>query len=117
MAKDNVIKLDFDYRKNFITLVKRLKFLEFMDLIKVERVVVHKTVRGYHVRVVIDRMYPPAVIVAFQSLLGSDYKREILNLERIIKAGKFFNVLHTTRERRKLFEGGFRAFKAWAKRR
>lgn len=117
MAKDNVVKLDFDYRKNFQTLVKRLKFFEYLDIFHVKRIVVHRTVRGYHVRIVVDRKFEPVEIVLIQALLGSDYKREVLNFERVYKAGKFFNVLHTSREKRKIFDGGFVAFKGWVGRR
>ena len=42
-----------------------------------------RTRRGWHVVVGVQEVLEPSVIVAAQSVLGSDYKREAFNLMRV----------------------------------
>ena len=58
-----------------------------------------RTKRGWHAVICFNRSFSPAEIVAVQAVLGSDYKREALNLSRVIsctsRAGmKRWNLLY-----------------------
>jgi hypothetical protein len=117
-ALARVVKLDFDRRKvSWGRLARRLIFLERLMHIDPLEVVIHRTKHGYHVRIALGRKFPPIAIVALQACLGSDYRREILNLERIVVGGKFANILFNNSEKRLVFWGDWDTFLRWARER
>jgi hypothetical protein len=95
-------------------LARRMRFADFLMNLDVLRVVIHKSNHGYHVRVFVGRRLEPVAVVALQACLGSDYRRELNNLERIVVGKKFANILHNDTEREVVFEGDWDAFLRWA---
>lgn len=83
--------LDFDEPVNLDELDKKIHNVSNMSRIKLERLAVHLTKRGNHV--VVNAEWPdkkeltPAETVALQLLLGSDPKREAMNLMRAHSLG------------------------------
>ena len=116
--KARVVKLDFDRRRvSWKRLARRLIFLERLMHIDPLEIVIHRTKHGYHVRILLGREFSPLAIVALQACLGSDYRREILNLERIVVGGRYANILFHNSERRLVFTGDWDKFLRWARRR
>jgi hypothetical protein len=89
--KHSLLYLDFDNPINLEELDKAIYNVAQMSGIKLERLAVHNTKRGNHVIVSaewLDRKeLTPAETVALQLLLGSDPKREALNLMRAHNLG------------------------------
>lgn len=81
-----LLYLDFDQPIDLDELATRMINVGNMSRIKLERLAVHMTRRGYHVVVNAEwldkKEMTPAETVALQLLLGSDVNREALNLMR-----------------------------------
>lgn len=77
-----VLRLDYDRprppRDSYRRIVAALRWLRLRPLALVYR----RTVRGWHVKIALARRCAPLVVVALQSILGSDPKRETFNLVR-----------------------------------
>jgi len=115
VIRDRVIKLDLDRKPvSWRRLARRLKLAEHLFGLKIEKIVIHETNHGYHVRILTRKKLEPVVIVALQACLGSDYKRELLNLRRIVIFGVYANVLHNSTEKRLVFVGPFENFLKWS---
>ncbi len=86
-----LLYLDFDEPLNVEELDRRIFNVANMSQIKLERLAIHATRRGHHV--IVNAEWPdkkemaPAETVALQLLLGSDPKREALNLMRAHNLG------------------------------
>jgi hypothetical protein len=110
---ERVIKLDFDRAKvNWRLVAKRILFADHLLRLRPEYVVIHRTNHGYHMRLIIRKRLKPEHVIALQACFGSDPKREILNLERLMH-GKFANVLHNNTERKLIFDGTWENFMKW----
>ena len=110
---DRVIKLDFDRRRvSWRTVAKRVLFADHLMRLKPDYVIIHRTRHGYHMRLILKRRLRPEFIVALQAAFGSDPRREILNLERIMN-GKYANVLHNNTEKTLIFSGSWLNFLKW----
>jgi len=64
--------------------------------LRVKDVDVRKTKHGYHVRILVKNKIPSRELNFLQLALGSDYRRECMNLRRIIavKCMKSWNILY-----------------------
>lgn len=65
-----------------------------------------KTRRGWHVVIEVRRRLAPKTVVALQAILGSDPRRELFNLVRVLGLARHsmfwrerWNVLYSTHER------------------
>src|SRR5208282_6578807 len=63
---------------------------------RVKDVDVRKTKHGYHVRILVKNKIPSRDLNFLQLALGSDYRRECMNLRRIVavKRMKSWNILY-----------------------
>lgn len=94
---DKLLKLDYDSGK--VPDIKHIKFIvDKLDL-NVLGVQVHRTKKGYHVRISIrnPELCEPEIVL-IQSLMGSDQKRECLNYMRVLQCVKHWNVLFKSKE-------------------
>jgi len=93
---DKLLKLDFD---DALPDANHLKFICDKLDINVIDVQVHRTVKGYHMRILIDNpeLCDPEIVL-IQCLMGSDKKRECLNYLRVLNNTKHWNVLFKTKE-------------------
>lgn len=85
-ARPNVLMLDFDFRR-----VPRVR--PFWAVLRVVGLVprwirTDRTRRGWHVLIGLNQNLQPAEIVALQAILGSDDRREALNIMRVIAIRK-----------------------------
>lgn len=73
---------------------RRLKFLEEILDIEIEEVKIRETRKGFHVYITTSEPFKPEpeFIVAVQLILMSDWKREVFNLDRIVKGRKLGNL-------------------------
>lgn len=87
------VLLDIDgERKNLREVVQRVKEVAF--ILEVKTIVyVKSTTNGFHVVIDIDKDLDEAVILALQSILLSDWRRETFNIKRFIENGKATNIL------------------------
>lgn len=80
---NRVLRVDYDRatlpRDTYRRVVGALRWLR----VRAELVVLERTARGWHLKVLLARRMAPASIVALQAALGSDPKREIFNLRRV----------------------------------
>jgi hypothetical protein len=93
-AKENLLLLDVDQQRA-PRLERMFRVLRGVG-IKSKYVRLDKTERGWHVVILMNRKVPPAVTVALQAIMGSDYKRETFNIRRVISGvelGKRWNLL------------------------
>ena len=98
------IKLDLDNfsRDGILRLIRsRWRFLfqfswPLFGRLRVQRIDIRKTTHGYHVRIRVKNKIPKRDLNFLQLALGSDYRRECMNLRRIIscKQMKSWNVLY-----------------------
>jgi hypothetical protein len=81
--------------------MERLETAGHILHIKPKLLRIDRTARGYHAIIIWDAELKPAEIVAIQAILGSDYKRELLNLARVRAvaegplADEFWNILYS----------------------
>jgi hypothetical protein len=98
VKKSTIIKLDIDGEPvdfhRIKVCVAKLKEMK-MKFIKGE---VYKTVHGFHVYIWIMNTVSDTYLPFIQALMGSDWKRELLNFERILKAESDWNVLFQEKE-------------------
>ena len=97
------IKLDFDnyLSQQLIRFIRsRWRFLfrfrwPGFGRLRVKGVDVRKTRHGYHIRILVKNRIPSRELNFLQLALGSDYRRECMNLRRIIaiKRMKSWNIL------------------------
>jgi len=73
---------------------RRLRLLEEVLGIVVKEVKIRETKKGFHVYITTEEPFKPEpeFIVAVQLILMSDWKREMFNLERIIRGRKLGNL-------------------------
>jgi len=98
------IKLDLDNysRPKLMRLIQsRWRFLfrfrwPGFGRLRVQSVDVRKTRHGYHIRILVRNKIPKRELNFLQLALGSDYRRECMNLRRIIavKRMKSWNILY-----------------------
>ena len=80
--KKNEILCDFDFKRT--PPLAPLYFLVRLCGLRIKRICDSRTRRGWHRVVRLSRSLTPAETVAFQALLGSDRRRESLNLMRVL---------------------------------
>lgn len=81
-----VFKLDYDFcGKRLLKVIRDRAFVFRFLKINIYRVEVYKTAHGWHVYYTTRRKFPDIEIAFIQLLLGSDYKREMFNFQRITK--------------------------------
>ncbi len=98
------IKLDYDNcsRTSLLRMIEaHWRFLfrfgwPIFGRLRVQAVGARSTRHGYHVRIFVKNKIPPRELNFLQLALGSDYRRECLNLRRIIacRQMKSWNVLY-----------------------
>lgn len=95
---DGEIPLDFDTRLQMVARIHRLR---------VQTVRFDKTRNGFHLVLECRNRISPIRVVLIQALLGSDWKRETFNSQRVMSLGKVssfwktrWNVLYHTHYRR-----------------
>lgn len=86
------LRLDLDGKYGLSDFLKRLWIIKYLGL-RVNKVQVHDTVNGFHLRLVCDNAIDPIKAILFQALLGSDYRREMCNLLKIERGSKNWNIL------------------------
>lgn len=86
------LKLDLDGKYSLSNFLRRIWIIKYLGL-RVNKVKVHDTVNGFHVRLVCDNQVDPLKTVLLQALLGSDYRRELCNLLKIERGSKHWNIL------------------------
>lgn len=80
-AAPNLLLLDIDGTEiDWPEIDRRLELMQLICCSKEYR----ETARGFHVKIVLDREYPPPYLVAIQAILGSDPRREALNFMRAV---------------------------------
>lgn len=82
-----IARLDYDSREELRAGIERMRFvlsLARSNGFNPGRIVLkrHRTRRGWHVELLARIQLRPVEMVALQSLLGSDYRREAFNLFR-----------------------------------
>ena len=88
----SIIKLDYD-GKTLYTFNKRIWIIPYLG-ITCSRVEKCRTQHGgWHVRITVEEKLKALEIMAIQSLLGSDYRRETYNLFRIMMGMRNWNAL------------------------
>lgn len=87
--------LDIDRKLSEKTLIRKMNLLKQIFKFKFNHYTKKKTAHGVHVRLFFnsDLKLKDNDIVFFQLFLGSDYKRELFNLRRVIAGLKNWNVL------------------------
>ena len=65
----------------------------FRSLFFIEYFMLQRTYKGWHIIVVLDRELAPPEIIALQAILGSDIKREALNMARWLGVRNKYNKL------------------------
>lgn len=86
------LKLDLDGKYGLSIFLKRLWIIKYLGL-RVRKVLVHDTVNGFHLRLVCDNHIDPVKAILLQTLLGSDYRREMCNLLKVERGTKHWNLL------------------------
>jgi len=86
------LKLDLDGKYGLSNFLNRIWIIKYLGL-RVNRVLVHDTINGFHVRLICDNHIDPLKTILIQALLGSDYRRELCNLLKIERGAKHWNVL------------------------
>lgn len=76
------LRLDFDTRTFPKGALDRVQWVCRMLHWTVDAVSIAQTRRGWHVEVVTRQRIAPVALVAAQAMCGSDYKREVFNLQR-----------------------------------
>lgn len=76
------LKLDFDNETVPTDFMDRLRMLVRLELFRVVAISYRRTAHGWHVRVLLSRRVGFSRLVAFQAILGSDWKREAYNIRR-----------------------------------
>lgn len=79
------LKLDFDSDEIPTDFMDRLRMLVRLHLLRVLAVGYTRTRHGWHVRILLSRRVGFLRLVAFQAILGSDWKREAFNSRRATK--------------------------------
>jgi hypothetical protein len=96
-----ILMLDFDHYTrpqllHYISrrwgFVFRFPFIPFGQLC-VQSIDVRRTRHGFHIRIFVENKIPPMQGVLLQLALGSDYRRECLNYNRIASSLESWNVL------------------------
>lgn len=91
-----VLKIDIDNGKPNI---QQIKFVVKSFDLKIQDVKIHKTKKGYHVRLYFtEPQICDAEIVLFQALCGSDLKRETFNYLRVLTEKANWNILFSYKE-------------------
>jgi hypothetical protein len=82
----SLILIDWDCRKlpNLLPLYAQLRYLS----LTVEYVRTDRTEHGWHIIIAIEDVLTLAEIIAVQSLLGSDKKRELHNMMRCLQLSR-----------------------------
>jgi hypothetical protein len=80
-------RLDYDSREQLADGLERMRWVRALAADNgfycgPYRMLRHRTRRGYHVELFAQCKIEPAQMVALQSILGSDYRRETFNLFR-----------------------------------
>lgn len=84
-------------------LLERVSMVRSILSIRPHMLRIDKTKHGYHLVIVWSETLSKAETVAIQAILGSDYKRELLNLMRVRSKAKgkfceqFWNILYDHR--------------------
>jgi hypothetical protein len=97
VVTDRIIKLDIDGRPDWKRIDSVLMKLREMNCVLTNGEV-YKSPHGWHIYIWTDSItetYLPLV----QVLLGSDWKRELLNFERVMKDEPGWNVLFQEKEK------------------
>ena len=79
----SILKMDFDFKKNFKEFLERMSVAYFLLDLHPIKSEIYETQHGYHVYVYLAENLDNWEIVAVQAILGSDFKRECFNLNRI----------------------------------
>ena len=90
----SIIKLDYDNTKKLKRAFGRLDYIMSVIECKVmiERYHVSPSGKGLHIHLYMDKFISDAEIIFIQTLLGSDWKREIKNFRRLKREEKGWNV-------------------------
>jgi len=81
-ARPDLVMCDFDHEAP-VTLLRISEVLHAWGM-KARAIEYHRTRRGWHVAMVVDKPMVPASMVALQAILGSDLGREAFNLQRVL---------------------------------
>lgn len=105
MEENRTLRLDYDILDlNIIKkiLTKRIWVLRFLE-IKLSEIKVSKTAKGHHIYMTTDKSLDAPTIVWLQTILGSDFKREAFNWNRIVinKLPLKWNLLFTKKYNQK----------------
>lgn len=76
------LKLDFDSDRIPTDFMDRLRMLVRLHGFRVTAVAYRRSRHGWHVRVLLNQRIDFSFVVAFQAILGSDWKREAYNSRR-----------------------------------
>lgn len=89
---ENMVFIDID-RNNiqWLNLMSRIR--TFRGLLNPEYFMLQRTRKGWHIIIVFDRELLPPEIIALQAILGSDLKREALNMTRWLGVRSKYNKL------------------------
>lgn len=91
------IKLDFDKPSYPNTFFERMWVLDRLN-IDIQRILIRRTPHGYHIKIEIRQDLDDIDILILQLLLGSDYRREFFNYQRIKAGVKNWNILFDKKE-------------------
>lgn len=90
IRKHESLCLDFDNKHEYESFKKRLAWLKNKLPFKITKAHVLKTYHGFHVILDLQKSLSPRETIFFQTLLGSDYRREYHNYIKITRGKKFF---------------------------
>jgi hypothetical protein len=82
LASMTELKLDFDCDRFPTDFMDRLRVLDRLHALGIVAIGYRRSRRGWHVRICIRRSLGFLRLVAFQAILGSDWKREAFNSRR-----------------------------------
>lgn len=100
---DATIKVDYDTKRNPFPIRKISKTAKYIAnrKMKVTKVEVLKTARGFHLRIWLDDEIGPYTALRIQSMLGDDPERQRFNRIRVRKKQNGWNVLFNAKYRGK----------------
>lgn len=98
-----MIKLDIDSDEGMYETIRKIKFYNYLFSYAKQPLSfdkVHRTHKGWHCYIQNDPDNLPVSIVLWQSLLGSDPYREMMNMNRLANGVPRWNIMFTSREDR-----------------
>ena len=99
MPAYTTIKLDIDSKDDNVvdTLEFKLRYILHYFKGHTATIMLYETFKGYHVYIDIDVVFSDTELVAIQAILGSDWLRELRNLNRVKHSDITWNILFDTK--------------------